>query len=111
LKDIRIGESLWDEWCGNGYEVFPPHMLVFYTIDHVDTNNELVRRALASCLQRDGVSDSLADAFRCLESSDTEYLWAGYVDNNNELEVCDEYGLTEYGELVDEIFPITLVEF
>jgi hypothetical protein len=86
-------------------------MFVFYTIDHVDTNNELVRRALASCLQRDGVSDSLADAFRCLESSNTEYLWAGYIDDSSELEICDEYGLTEYGDLVDEVFAVTLVEF
>jgi hypothetical protein len=111
LKDIRVGESLWDEWCGEGYELSPPHMLVFYTIDHVATDNELVRRALASCLQRDGVSDSLADAFRCLESSYTNHLWAGYVDDGNQLEICDEYGLTEYGDLVDEVFSITLVEF
>lgn len=111
MKDTRIGESLWDEWYGDGYELSSSHKLAFYTIDHVATDNELVRRALASCLQRDGVSDSLADAFRCLESSETKHIWAGYVDEGNQLEICDQYGLTEYGDLVDEIFFITLVEF
>ena len=110
MKDSRIGESLWEEWYGKGYECSSERELLFYTIDHVSIDNEVVRRALASCLQRDGVTDSLAQAFRCLESSQFEYLYAGYVDEDNELQICDVVGLTEYGDIVDEIFAITLVE-
>jgi len=110
LKDTRIGESLWEEWSGSGHSFSLPLELSFYTIDHVSAENELVRRALASCLQRDGVADSLGEAVKYLESSQWVHLHAGYVDSDNELTICDENGFTEYGDLVDDILQITLVE-
>jgi hypothetical protein len=110
LKDSRVGESLWEEWSGDGHSFSSPLELSFYTIDHVFAENELVRRALASCLQRDGVADSLGEAFKYLEFSQWVHLHAGYVDSDNELTICDEDGFTEYGDLVDDILQITLVE-
>lgn len=110
MKDSRLGESLWEEWSGSGHSFSSPLGLSFYTIDHVEINNELVRRALASCLQRDGVADSLGEAFKYLESSQYVHLHAGYVDSDNELVICDKTGFTEYGDLVDDILCVTLVE-
>jgi len=110
LKDSRVGESLWEEWSGNSHSFSSPLDLSFYTVDHVLADNELVRRALASCLQRDGVAESLGEAFKYLESSQWLHLYAGYIDSDNELTTCDENGFTEYGDLVDDILEITLVE-
>ena len=110
MKDSRVGESLWEEWSGNSHSFSSPLDLSFYTVDHVLADNELVRRALASCLQRDGVAESLGEAFKYLESSQWLHLYAGYIDSDNELTTCDENGFTEYGDLVDDILEITLVE-
>jgi hypothetical protein len=45
MKDNRAGESLWDEWYGEGYNADLEDVLVYYTFDHVDINNDVVKRA------------------------------------------------------------------
>ena len=59
MKDVRIGEHLWSEWDGEGYQNLLECGVVYYTLEHIDLENELVRRGLASALQRDGVAYSL----------------------------------------------------
>jgi len=110
MKDIRLGESLWREWEGNGYEPETKADLIYYTIEHIDTDNEIVRRALASTLQRDGVADSLSDGFRMFEDAHYEFGWAGFLDQESEYTVCDEHAETEYGDYVDDPLPMTWVE-
>lgn len=110
MKDTRKGESLWKEWTGSGYEPVLSSPIIFYTDDHVDVENELVRRALASALQRDGVSTTLGIGFKQLEDAKIVVGYAGEIDEDIDLTVCDEYGETEYGDIVDKVTPVTWVE-
>jgi hypothetical protein len=111
MKDSRIGESLWLEWIGDGYEAIDGDSIVFYTEDHVDLENEIVRRALASALQRDGIAVSLGDGYKAVEGSTSiSHGYAGSVDGEMDLTVCNEYGETQSGDEVDEVVKITLVE-
>ena len=113
MKDSRPGESLWDEWLGSGYLNFleGSDTFVFYTKDHVSIENDLVRRALASAIQRDGITDSLSESFKILEGSKITSGWAGNNEFDLELMSCDELGYTELGDSLTEISPMTWVEF
>ena len=66
MKDSRVGELLWKEWTGEGYEPLHEYSVTFFTEDHIDLENDLIRRALASALQRDGVSVSLGNGLSIL---------------------------------------------
>jgi hypothetical protein len=111
MRDSRAGEFLWNEWTGEGYEPTNPDAeLFFFTEEHVDVEHEVVRRALASALQRDGSVVSLGQGFSSLESSTVVQGFAGYVDESLDLYLCDEYGETQDGDYVDQVIPITWVE-
>lgn len=110
MKDSRVGELLWKEWTGDGFDPHFDESIVFFTDEHVDLENELIRRALASALQRDGISVSLANGFQSLESARITVGYAGEVDGDIDLSVCDEAGETPYGDSVDQVTPITWVE-
>lgn len=110
MKDSRVGELLWKEWIGDGFDPLFTGSVTFFTEDHVDLENELVRRALASALQRDGISISLGSGFQSLENANISYGYAGEVDEDINLSVCDEDGETLYGDMVDRILPVTWVE-
>lgn len=112
MKDVRVGESLWQQWDGYGY--YPQgdsSEIVYFTEEHVDMDNELVRRALASNLQRDGIADSLSDGFKMLEDATIDTGWAGFLPQESELTYCDENGETEYGDIVEKTISITWIEF
>jgi hypothetical protein len=109
VKDSRSGECLWSEWPGDDFDEISGFNLYFYTEEHVDLENEIVRRALASALQRDGSAITLADGYRMIESSTTVHAWAGEVDGETTYTVCDEHGETRGGDYVDSIVEITLV--
>jgi len=107
----RKGESLWSEWTGVGGSAKLTYACVlYYTVGHIDLENEVVRRALASAIQRDGVADGLGQAYRAINDWTMLQGWAGEVDGSYELFACDQSGETEYGEAVDEVQPITWVE-
>lgn len=111
MKDIRVGESLWHEWHGDGYEPITSHpKAIYFTQEHVDMDNEIVRRALASTLQRDGIADSLGDGFKLVESATIETGWAGLLAGEKEYIFCDEEGDTEYGDTVENAEPYTWIE-
>ena len=110
MKDVRLGESLWSHWEGEGYFSENHSDLVYVTHDHVESDNEIVLRALASTLQRDGVVDSLGDGFKALEGALWDFGYSGYVDGDTQLFACDEDGETEYGDYVDQSLPTTWVE-
>jgi hypothetical protein len=109
-KDTRHGEHLWSEWLGNGLSTERGDSLIYFTIDHIDVEHELIRKALASTIQRDGVADSLGDAFKRLELSKVVCGWAGKFEEDLDLYACDETGETEYGDIVQDIQPVTWVE-
>lgn len=106
----RIGESLWEYWDGNGYYSVLPVCTVFMTYGHVDVDNEVVRRALASFIQRGGHVDSLGQAYSALDRSVFVQGYLGLVDGEIEPTVCEEDGETFYGDIVDETLPATWVE-
>ena len=110
MKDSRKGEALWKEWTGQGFDQTLSTSVVFFTDDHVDMENEVVRRALASALQRDGISISLGHGYKAVESAVISNGYAGEVDGDIDLSVCDEQGETPQGDVVDDVVPVTWVE-
>ena len=110
MADSRIGESLWEDWGGHGYCSVYPSCTVFVTYSHVDIEHPVVRRALASHIQRSGHTDSLGQAFALLDRSVFVQGYVGSVDGDYEPTVCDENGETYYGDEVDETLPATWVE-
>lgn len=107
----RIGEQLWSEWDGELYEFSRDDNLVYYTNEHIDYEIDVVKRALASALQRDGIADSLLEAFRMIENSSINYGWAGSNEGDLFLTACDEFGETFYGDILDKVSPVTFIEF
>ncbi len=111
MKDSRIGETLWSEWFGIDYKKEDEDSIVFYTEGHIDIHNEIVKRALASSIQRDGITDSLGEAFRLLEQRVTVYRgYAGFVDGEYELTQCEQDGMTLHENYAESVIPITWVE-
>lgn len=111
MKDSRKGEALWSEWEGYGHHYeFNDSGLLFYTEEHVDVENEIVRRALASSLQRDGIVSSLADGFRLIDNGKINQTYAGPVDGDMYWTICDNDGYTTEGTEVDTVYEITIVE-
>lgn len=111
MKDSRIGETLWSEWFGEGYDKEDSNSVLFYTEGHVDIHQEIVRRALASAIQRDGIVDSLGEAFRLLDGTVTVFRGhAGFVDGEYELTQCEKDGMTKQEDYAESVIPITWVE-
>lgn len=109
MKDRRIGECLWSEWTGDGCADFSRDELIFYTEEHVDLENEIVRRALASALQRDGSATSLGEGYKMIDSAEVVHAYAGEIDGDVTYTVCDRDGETREGDYVDSVIEITLV--
>lgn len=110
MKDKRPGQELWIEWHGKGFYPEITDAVIYYTVEHVDIENEVVKRALASTLQRDGVCDGLNEGFKAIDKGIVSSSWAGVFEEDFELHICDELGETEYGDILEDIDPITLVE-
>ena len=110
MNDSRIGEALWSEWTGECYSSLGFPNLIFFTEDHVDVHHELIRRALASAIQRDGSADSLGDSFKLLETSRVKLGYAGSIDGDPEYTECDADGVTSLGDEVEKALPVTWVE-
>lgn len=110
MKDTRHGEHMWHFWNGDGYFSDMHSEIIYFTVEHVDMSNEIVLRALASALQRDGVVDSLSDGFKTVESAGRVQGYAGILSEERELTVCDDNGITEYGDLVESVSEFTWVE-
>lgn len=108
MKNDRLGDWLWEEWDGEGIESYSE--LIYSTSEWVNLDNEIVRRALASCLQRDGVADSLSDGFRMIENSNTITTYVGIHEGEKTPTVCNEFGESKLGEVFSSISKITLVE-
>jgi hypothetical protein len=112
MKNDRVGDWLWEEWIGEGYESSNSHGgTVYCTTEWVDIDNDLIKRALASCLQRDGVVDSLSEGFKVAESAIIVKSYAGFLEEEKTMTICNESGETEFGDSVSSKFFITLVEF
>jgi hypothetical protein len=84
--------------------------VLFFTFDHVDVEHEVVRRALASALQRDGTSLSLGHGYGAIQAGTVSRGYAGTIEGERDLTLCDEHGETYYGDQVQTPLPITWVE-
>jgi hypothetical protein len=107
MKDSRIGESLWFLWdvdsSGDG--------LLFYTEGHVDLEHEVVRKALASTLQREGIALSLGQGFKMIDMAEVDYSYSGMSPTGVDGPMpCDELGETENGYVLDFVTPATWVK-
>lgn len=110
MKDSRIGESLWSIWEGSGYEQQLSDSIVYYTEDHVDIDNEIVRKALASAIQRDGVVYSLSEAFQAIDAGIATNFWAGVSGEELYHEACPSNGISASGVALNNVVPVTFVE-
>ena len=110
MKDSRIGESLWYSWEGSGYVPGLDDSIIYCTETHVDVEHEIVRKALASCIQRDGVVFSLSQGFQAIDSGIVFHGWAGSFQGEIYQEICDDTGKTLDGLQLSNVTPITIVE-
>ena len=110
MKDSRIGQILWSAWEGSGYTANIHNSITYYTEDHVDVDHDVVRRALASCIQRDGVVFSLSQGFQAIDGAVITQSWMGSLDGEIYLELCDEFGLTWDEVKLQDVTAITIVE-
>jgi len=110
MKDSRIGECLWSAWEGSGYTANIHNSIIYYTEDHVDIEHEVVRRALASYIQRDGVVFSLAQGFQAIDRSVITQAWMGSLDGEIYSKLCDEFGYTWDEVKLQDVTAITIVE-
>jgi hypothetical protein len=110
MADTRPGQSLWVQWTGEGYEPKSPSGHIFYTAEHVDVENEIVRRALASAIQREGLVFSLGNGYGSIDTATVVQGYCGYLPGDRDLTVCNEDRETPYGDLVDSLIFTTWVE-
>jgi hypothetical protein len=107
----RKGELLWSEWDGEGYTVTLNHGMLYVTEGHVSLDEPVVSRALASAVQREGVVDSIGQAHNLIENwSFVSWGYAGVVDGDTVQTTCDELGETYYGDIAENVVPVTFVE-
>lgn len=110
MKDSRIGECLWDIWEGSDYESGFADSVIYYTYDHVDLDHEVVRKALASSIQRDGLAYSLFEAFQLIDSGVARHSWVGVEPGDIYEAVCDSSGESSSGTTLDNVAQVTFVE-
>lgn len=113
MKDSRIGESLWSIWEGEGLPTsLSDSEVIYFTHEHVDIDNEVVKRALASSIQRDGISLSLGQSFRMIEQSAVTLGASTTFPDARVPTYCDTQGETPYGDIVEseDVVPTTFVE-
>jgi hypothetical protein len=106
----RLGETLWSQWDGVNLGDPSYSVITFFTDGNVDLDHEVVRRALASRLQRDGLVDSLGDAYKALDTSIIRHGFYGLLPDDVDMLECSEQGETYYGDLVPEPLEATWVE-
>ena len=110
MKDSRIGECLWSIWEGMGYEDQLPYSVVYYTEDHVDLEQEVVRKALASSIQRDGLVYSLAQGYGAIDAGIVSQKWVGLADGELYEEICNKDGSAFSNSTLNNVVPVTFVE-
>lgn len=110
MKNDRVGEWLWEEWDGEYYESSSDNPIIYVTYDNVSLDEEVVKRALASCLQRDGVADSLSNSFLMIENGTVSHGYIGFIEGDKLPYVVDEFGETIDGDETDYISEATWVE-
>jgi len=66
-------------WEGEGFDYDDATETIYFTFGHVDLENDIVRRALASVFQRDGLADSLSDGFHLIDSARAHCAFAGLL--------------------------------
>lgn len=109
MKDSRIGESLWFIWDSDSQAMLDG--LVLHTEGHIDVEHEVVRRALASTLQREGIALSLGQGFQMIDAGEVIYGYCGTPeDNSNEVVSCDVDGENPDGLVLENITPTTWVK-
>lgn len=83
MRFSRIGESLWSEWDGYDFPQEDPDSIVYFTLGWVDIDQPVVRRALASTIQRDGTAESMGEAYEVLDTAEATQAHAAHVGGDD----------------------------
>ena len=110
MKHDRPGDWLWEEWDGYGLDQQSQDSVVYVTYGDLDLDSDVVRRAFASALQRDGVATSLGHGYKMFESAVITQGYTGLIDDGLGMSVCSSEGYTAYGDKVDELTNTTWAE-
>lgn len=110
MKFSRLGEGLWSEWDGYDYPAESSDSIIYYTLGHPDTDHEVVKRALASAIQRDGTADTIGQAYQAIDSANIVQGKAAYADGDYELTYWDpDISMYSEEEMSDPV-DVTIVE-
>jgi hypothetical protein len=101
---------MWGEWDGDGYEPTVEGVTVYITSEHPDIHHPLVSRALASALQRDGLTRGLGHGMRVVQDGVTVQGFVGNVLDETTLTLCNHAGVTPLGDILENVVPMTWVE-
>jgi ABC-type transport system substrate-binding protein len=110
MKFSRLGEGLWSEWDGQDYPASSNDSIIYYTLGHPDTDHEVVRRALASAIQRDGTADTLGQAFQAIENSVITQGRAAHIDGEPDWSFFDPDTSMYFEEDLTDLTDVTVVE-
>jgi hypothetical protein len=112
VSDSRPGDSFWYPWDGQEYEQQLLNPYIYQTEGHVDLENETVRKALASAIQRDGISYSIGAAYGLVDQSVHTLTYGGAIGGDHVRAIVDyETGLSIYSqEPTEDIVELTIVE-
>jgi len=112
VSDSRPGDSFWFPWDGEEYQYSLPDPYIYQTEGHVDLEHEVVRKALASSIQRDGIAYSLGAAYQMIDQSVYTQTYGGAVGGDHVRCIVDyKTGLSIYSqEPTEDIVELTIVE-
>lgn len=106
----RSGENLWLEWSGYDLPTESEESIIYYTLEWVDVDDETVRRALASALQRSGAVEGLGHAFRSLETAHVTQAYGAHLGGEREWSFYDQEWTPRPDPEVEDFTAITWVE-
>lgn len=110
MKDSRLGESLWYVWEADDALPGSAMSIIYFTEGNVDVEHEVVKKALASSIQRDGVAYSLSQGYQMIDLGSITHGYIGSANGDYNIYVCNESGETSDGYLLQDIREATWVE-
>lgn len=98
------------EWDGNDYSPELDDPIIYYTIGNIDPNHEVIKRALASAIQRDGIAVSLGEANKLIDSGHCVHGHGVHAGGAYEFSFYEDEYISYPGVETDSPADLTFVE-